>query len=246
MIDIKTMYRSSYVGEDITSTATYENGVWSYETDRITNSLSNDRSGKIAVVIGNGPSRRVWDRDYGGLNKIRRNPLLQIYGCNAGYRDFKYDYLVVTGTKVAAEIATTSYPDGTVCYANIESILNHPGKYHLVPQNPRWDAGSMAAYLAAFDQHAKVYLLGFDGIDTPNYNMNYYAGTNGYNPTGDSAASDVFWGKAMGQVFAKYPLVDFVCVNETGKGYMPLPYRVASNLRRVSYFGMVQECDLYR
>lgn len=231
--------RATYTGEEINATATYENGVWTYETETVTPPiLSNDRTGKQAVVFGNGISREDFY-----TNLILKQRKLQTYGCNAMYRDYQTDFLVCNNDKIAQELINANYSDTRVVYANSDQIFDHPGKFYLIPQDPQWNAGAMAAYMAAFDGHKQIYLYGFDGQDTHGNNNNIYAGSNAYQPQ-DEVITDDFYGIALRTLMEAYPLVEFVHVNITGKGTIPVQWLECSNFRRISSRGLVLECDL--
>lgn len=237
MQNIKKIYRNTYAGEEILAQAVFRNGQWEYESEFVPKSISNNQFGKQAIVIGNGTDRAGFD-----LAHLKKKKL-QTYGCNALYRDFAPDFLVAVGSGIVDEIQQSGYCDTHVVLANTTEILKYPGKFHLIPQDPNWNAGALAAYLACFDGHAQIYLVGFDGNDTPMFNNNVYAGTNGYDDIRFDQ-KDLFWSLAMVQVFKTYPLVDFVLVNSSGKGYMPDVWKPITNLRRISFRNFVLECDL--
>ncbi len=236
MQPVKKLFRNTYTGEDIYSLAAYKEGGWDYEKEYVPNIVNNQRFGQRAVVIGNGLSRRDFD-----LN-ILKNKKIQSYGCNALYRDFEPDFLVAVGRDIAKEIRIQGYAATHIVYSTPDNILNYPGTFHLIPQNPGWNAGALAAYLACFDGHSTVYLLGHDGIDTPGFASNMYADTNGYKEY--DKTTDKFWAIVMGHVFKTYNLVDFVLVSPTGKGYMPAEWNGHTNLRRIDFREFVLECDL--
>jgi hypothetical protein len=235
MQTVKKLFRNTYQGEDIHSLAAYKDGSWEYEKEYVPNIVNNQRFGKKAVVIGNGVSRQGFD-----LN-ILKSKKIQTYGCNALYRDFEPNFLVAVGTDIAKEIRIAGYASTHVVYSTPDNILKYPGTFHVIPQNPSWNAGALAAYLACFDGHSTVYLLGHDGIDTPGYSGNVYADTNGYKEY--SATTDTFWAQAIGHVFKTYNLVDFVLVSPTGRGYMPAEWNGHTNLRRIDFRDFVLECD---
>lgn len=241
MQTIKKVFRNSYSGEDIFSSATYKDGSWQYEKEFVAKSLQNQGFGKKAIVIGNGLSRL--DFDLKEFTKSYVKTRLQTYGCNALYRDFAPDFLVATRHDVVNELIGKKYHNNHVVYASSVEILRNPGAFHLIPQDPSWNSGALATYLACFDGHPTVYLLGFDGIDTENYNNNVYADTNGYELTNVNK-NDNYTALSVANVFKTYPLVDFVLVNKTGRGYMPDEWQGHTNLRRISFRELVLECDL--
>ncbi len=234
---VKQLFRNSYHGEDIYTSATYTNGTWSYDQEFVPKVLENQKFGGRAVVIGNGTSRLKFD-----LNHLKSKNL-QTYGCNALYRDFDPDFLIAVGKDIGTEIRQSGYAIDHVVYSTTENIIKHPNTFHLIPQNPGWNAGAIAAYVACFDGHATVYLLGHDGLDTPGYFNNVYKNSNSYLVEEDKM-TDKFWTLSMEHVFKTYNLVDFVLVNETGRGYMPDSWRGHTNLRRINFRELVLECDL--
>jgi hypothetical protein len=236
MQTVKKLFRNTYQGEDIYSLAAYTQSDWSYDKEYVPNIVNNQRFGQRAVVIGNGISRKDFN-----LNIIK-NKKVQTYGCNALYRDFEPDFLVAVGKEIAKEIRIQGYASTHVVYSTPDNILNYPGTFHLIPQNPNWNAGAVATYLACFDGHSTVYLLGHEGIDTPGFSSNIYADTPGYKEY--DKVTDKFWALAMGLVFKTYSLVDFVLVSPTGRGYMPVEWNGHTNLRRIDFRDFVLECDL--
>jgi hypothetical protein len=234
---VKRLFRNNYQGEDIYTAATYTNGTWSYDKEFVPKILENQKFGGRAVVIGNGTSRQKFD-----LTHLKTKNL-QTYGCNALYRDFSPDFLIAVGNGIGNEIKHNGYAATHVVYSTTENIIKHPNTFHLIPQNPAWNAGAIATYLACFDGHTTVYLLGHDGLDTPGFFNNVYKHTNAYTVDEDKI-TDKFWALSMGHVFKTYKLVDFVLVNETGRGYMPEEWRGYTNLRRINFRELVLECDL--
>ena len=236
MHTIKRIFRNTYQGENIYTSATYVAGEWQYQTEHVPKIVHNQRYSKNAVAIGNGVSRENFD-----LNIIKHKKI-QTYGCNALYRDFSPTFLLVTGSDIAQEVYKSGYAAKNVVYSTTDNILKYPSMFHLVPQNPAWNSGALAAYLACFDGHSTVYLVGHDGLDTEGHFNNIYKDTNAY--TDYAHVTDKFWALSMSHVFKTYPLVEFVLVNATGRGYMPVEWLGHTNLRRISFYDMVLECDL--
>jgi hypothetical protein len=92
------------------------------------------------------------------------------YGCNAIYRNFKSDFLACSGEGIIKEIAENTNDKPSVIYANSKYLEQYPGKFNFLPQNPDFNAGAIAAYMAAFDGHQKVFMLGFHGVATAKNN----------------------------------------------------------------------------
>lgn len=245
MRKIKKKYRANYTGEDVATEMTYLDGTWQVISEHIENTVVNNQISNKAVVIGNGQSRKSFDLN---LLKHHRGGLLasgalQTYGCNALYREFKPHFLVANGAAMVKEIAESHYCNTHIAYTSSNYIQDYPGKYYLIPQDPSWNAGAIAAYLACFDGHKTVYLMGFDGVDTETSGYNIYQGTNGYN-TPSYGYSEEFQSQAMMQVFSTYSDVDFVRVVPTDTFRMPEAWKDLPNVRQVTFYEMALETDL--
>ena len=245
MKKIEKLYRSNYSGEDIISNMTYEGGTWTYEREQIPNAVFNTQISNKAIVIGNGISRadfnlRLIANHKGGL---LAGGALQSYGCNALYRDFSPNFLVANGDDIINEIAASGYTTDHIVYSHANALLDHPSKFYLIPQDPGWNAGALAAYLACFDGHKEVYLLGFDGVDQSTTGYNLYESTNGYQAPSDGY-SEEFWVKAMIQIFETYSDVDFVRVMPTNTYYMADAWKYVPNLRQIDFREFALEVDL--
>jgi len=222
----------------------YQNNQRVPTTEHMPNQIVNLQISNRALIIGNGPTRLDFDlsllRNHrAGLMGSRR---LQTYGCNALYRDIATDFLVAIGEEIVQEIAASEYCTDHIVYANAESIVQYPKKFYLIPQDPHWNSGAIAAYLACFDGHKKVFLLGFDGNDMSRGHSNVYAGTTGYYDS-DANIPETFWEQSLLQVFQTYPDVDFVRVMPTQGYRMPESWRYQTNLRGINFRDFVVEAD---
>jgi hypothetical protein len=237
-------YRSDYTGEKIVTERTHLHGVWHDVYEFIPNAVTNNQISNCAAVIGNGPTRLTFDlnnlKNYSGLLGATT---LQTYGCNALYRDFTPDFLVAIGNNgIIDEIADSRYHRSNIVYSNAIHMLEHPNKFYLIPYDPYADAGTTAIYIAAFDGHKKIFLLGFEGQDTPGVNVNVYANTNGYDRT-KVAVSDIdqVWIKNRKLIFDTYHDVEFIRV---GGGIIPESWKYCPNFRQISYRDFVLEANL--
>lgn len=248
MKEIKKLYRKSYSGEDVVTDLVHAGSKWNATKEFIPNSVINNQISNQACIIGNGISRKDFNLNavighFGGLLARKK---LQTYGCNALYRDYTPDFLVVSGddSQIITEVANSGYCDNHVVYASAPHIQYHPGKFYLVPQDPAWNSGSIATMLAAFDDHKKIYLLGFDGQDTAHYNYNMYAGTPGYQNATHAQAAPDFLDITMKIIFDTYNDVDFVRVMPSKYASMPEAWKFCTNLRQISFREFVLEADL--
>lgn len=242
---------NDYEGEFFITSVRYEGGKRQETREWIPRTVFNDTHLGYAVVIGNGESRKTFRHD---LLKGHRGGLLgsmacQTYGCNALSREFKPDFLVATGKGMVDEIANSTefyeipFADENIVYASATSCLENPGKFHLVPNNIRMNAGCIALYLAAFDKHKNIYMIGFDGQNGgEGYNNNLYAGTPHYNPQ-QHLISSVKWERNMCQIFGAYPDTSFTLVDNNPARY-PDDFNWYKNLRKISYREFTSELDI--
>jgi hypothetical protein len=244
MLKVAKSYRKDYTGEDIIVERKKEGTHWYETVETVPNAVTNNQISNRAVVIGNSPSRLEFNiqhlKKFSGLLGA---DTLQTYGCNALYRDFTPDFLVAHGNEIVKEIAGSEYVKNNIVYTNALHLLAYPGKFYLIPHNPYADAGTTAAYIAAFDGHKKIYLLGFEEQDTENYNYNVYAGTNGYDALEVDILSDK-WIANRVELFNLYDDVDFVWVTHRGTNTVPESHKYCTNFRQISHRDFVLETDL--
>lgn len=238
-------YRKDYTGEDIIQERVLEAGNWRSTTEYVPNNVVNNQISNRAVVFGNGESRLGLNANH-ILNKksgLLGADTLQSYACNAFYRDYTPDFLIVTSRTIAEELSKTNYPSNNIVYTRVDISLEFPKRFYLIPHDPYADAGATAAYIAAFDGHKKIYLLGCEGQVESNYNNNVYAGTNGYDAK-DSDITGNNWEESYRQLFQIYDDVDFVLVTSSGRYATFDSWKDCTNFRQISYRDMVLEADL--
>lgn len=245
MQKLKKIYRSNYGGENVVTSLTYENADWTAVTDYVPNAVFNAHTTTQAIAIGNGESRLGFDlrhianhkAGFGGADR------LQSYGCNALYRDFAPDFLVAVGDKIAEEIALSVYPGEHIVYAHGQHVINYPGKFYLIPQNVSYDAGALAVYMACFDGHKKVFMLGYDSYDVYGPVNNVYKDTNGYPPSTEKQ-SDAFWTGTLLSVMTTYDDVEFVRIMPERTWWIPPAIDALPNFRQINFRDFVLEADI--
>lgn len=252
MQTIKQIYRKNYAGEDVIVDRVYQNSKWNPTHEFVDNPFPVQSLSDRALVIGNGTSRLDFDLKILLEHRIGNfhwapawhQRKFFTYGCNALYRDFKTDFLIINGDDdFIKEVADSGECEARVVYAPNRALFDHPAKFNYVPQSPNWNSGAVAAYLAAFDGHKKVYLMGFDGNDTPNYNYNVYADTNHYPSKSDSVPED-FWVQSLAVVLSTYPDVEFIRVAPTATFRTPEAWKYFLNFRTISFRDFITEADV--
>lgn len=236
-------YRKDYIGEYFIQSRAQDKTIITEKREWVPNTIPAFSHTGHAVIIGNGPSRAGLPLHYltnhhgGHLGKKK----LTTYGCNALFRDAAPNFLVATSYGICQEIVDSGYADEHVVLTHAEQVVKFPGKYHLIPHDNYWNAGATAAWLACFDGHKIVYLMGFDNQIEPGKNLNVYAGTPGYNAADYGDVNDALWISTMYSVFEMYSDVDFVWVNPT---IMPEQWKYAQNLRQIDLRHFIYDADL--
>jgi len=241
MQKIKKLYRSGYTGEDIVSEMTLTQGHWVKTHENMSASVNHSSADAKAIVLGNGSSRVSLYPDLFAI--LKHHSTMKLYGCNAIMRDFTPDF-VVASDAMMDEFVQQGYYDQTVVYGTAKMIETHPGKFYHIPQNPNWNTGAMAVYLACFDGARTVYLMGHDLFSQEhNYQSNVYAGTSGYPETYD-LTTEGYFEHSMLMVMQTYDDVDFVRVAPSNTQYMPESWKYLLNLRQIDFREFVIETNL--
>ena len=245
MQNLKRMYRSEYAGESVITQLSYTKGERIPLTEHIPNRVANTFTTGQAIAIGNGETRKDFDLKFIASHKggILAANKLQSYGCNALYRDFAPDFLIAVGDTIVKEIAESDFTTDHIVYANGEYIQAYPGKFYLIPQNVSYDAGALAVYMACFDGHKKIFLMGYDGCHGHSPVNNIYKDTNGY-PSSGELQDEIFWNKSLTTVIATYNDVEFVSVMPTKNWYANDDFHRLTNFRQISFRDFVIEADL--
>lgn len=242
---LRKFYRRDYQGEFLVKTSYIEDGVRKEVREWVPNTIENHQTTNCAVIIGNGRSRMDFDlniiKNHRGGHLGRRK--LQSYGCNALYRDFAPDFLVCVDQRIVKEIVASGYADDHVVISSATNVVNNPGKLHLVPHNYGMNSGSLATYLACFDGHKQVYLLGFDNQTTPGINYNVYADTPNYDVL-NTTVPDAKWINYMGMVFDTYDDVEFFRIVHYPGYIIPERWKYCTNFKQITFREFTLLADL--
>jgi hypothetical protein len=161
-------------------------------------------------IVGNGQSRKGFDLhrlfDYG-----------IVYGCNALYRDFQPDVLVVMDGDMLIEVRESKY-DGHVIHQHLdrnrqECMLDWEGREY---EKRNLHPSGVTAMHVAIQRHiqvTKVVLLGFDvGLQEHGKPNNVYAWTRNYSNPRNMEHLARRWAAYMAVIFMEYPKHQFVRV----------------------------------
>lgn len=229
------MTSDEYEGEFIIHNTSIKDGKRVEDREWIPRTVLNDKHHGIAVIIGNGTSRDKIDLHLlkTHVSGMRGESNAQLYGCNAIYRDTNPDFLVVTHPEMVEEVVESGYADKNVVYSSALQAVKFPGKFHLIPQNIAMNTGSIATYIACFDQHQRIYLIGFDGQRDPGVNNNIYAGTKNYDQINERV-NETKWLRSMEKLFSAYIDVEFIWVHPNPDYNFPESWNWHKNVQKMT------------
>lgn len=184
---------------------------------------------KTAFIIGNGKSRQGFSL-----------PLLRgkgtIFGCNALYRDFTPDYLVVIDDKFIDIINESEFPQHKVLIPIEEE------RYELNGSGKRSNAGMNAMLEAIKRGYDELYCLGFDFLikDSNDSLSNVYDNTKGYElDTRANQQDNINRTEYLKWFVNEYPEVKFNFVFENKP--MEIHDVIAKNVRGLFYDQLKKE-----
>jgi len=216
------LYRSDYPGEFVILETRWSGGRKHETREWIPNPIENQHVSGRAACMGSSTDRRYFDysrlsRHRGGLLSSKK---LQTYGTGEIALEMRLDFAVETDAQRLADIKSTDYHVDNIVYTTSRNCINNPGSFYLIPNRPLVEDSVTVVYLAAFDGHREIFLLGYN---------------NEVQPGRDSWYSDV------ARVFQTYP-VDFYLVGEPTN--MPATWLDCANVRTTNYQDWISYCDV--
>jgi len=220
---IQARYRRDYDGEFVVVETRLVNGQSNQIREWIPNVIENHHiSGRAAVIGSRALSHRFryqrLQRHRGGLLGKKR---LQTYGTSDLWRDMKFDFFVSADRQEISHIAEQGYDQHCTVFTTGRLCVENPGRFYLIPFLPQIHTLAMPIYLAAFDGHAEVFMLG--------YCLETMAGSRN-------------WIADVEQVMSAYQGTAFVLVGVEGN--MPESWRRHSNVRCMKVPEFVSYCDV--
>jgi hypothetical protein len=188
---IQAHYRDDYAGEFVVLETLWSQGQKQQKREFVPNRIENFHISGRAACIGHDMDRDRFDftrlqRHRGGLLGSKK---LQTYGTGSIAKIMPLDFAVETNESNLKDLIDSDYVKDRVVYTTSKLCLDNPSTCYLIPYNPNLLDLCITAYLAAFDGHKEIFLLGFNK-DTPVEHavwqqqmvsiMNAYAGTRFY------------------------------------------------------------------
>ena len=180
-------FRADYPGEFVVLNTTWSGGRQRQQREWIENPIQNQHISGRAVCIGSGIDLDKFDytilqRHRGGLLGTLK---LQTYGVGQIAEQMRLDFTVEDNKEQLDQLISNEYHTNNVIYTTTKNCIANPGSCYLIPLPPHVMLPAMPMYLAAFDGHKEIFLLGYNKetqfenpkwIDNVKEVMNTYSG----------------------------------------------------------------------
>jgi hypothetical protein len=226
---MEARYRTDYAGEFVILESKWSAGKKDEIREWIPNPIENHHlSGRAACIGSDIDHPTVGDGrtfDYTRLQKHRGGLLgskkLQTYGTGKIAQQMRLDFAVETQVDNLNKILETGYQRDNIVYTTARNCINYPGEFYLIPYKPRMIDLALTVYLAAFDGHQEIFLLGYsDQTDVNALN----------------------WTSHIAQIFLAYPGVKFYLIGENT--HMPDEWLNCFNVKSMNYREFINYCDV--
>lgn len=220
---ITERYRKDYTGEFVIASTTWSGGKKRSRREWIANPIENHHISGRAACIASSVDVKEFDhtrlqRHKGGLLGSKK---LQTYGVGSVAKTMRLDFAVEKDESSVLDLLNAGYYKENIIYTTPRVCLKHPGVFYLIPYNPPMVREVVLAYLAAFDGHREVFLLG-------------------YNDHAEIGQSE--WQQQMEKVIATYASTQFIHVSHSS--HTPASWKNYSNFRQIGHRDFIIHCDI--
>lgn len=216
-------YRKDYTGEFIILNTAWSGGKKRTRREWMPNPIENHHISGRAACIASSVDQNEFDftmlqKHKGGLLGSKK---LQTYGVGSIANIMRLDFAVEKDDDVLNDLFVAGYYKDNIIYTTPKQCIKHPGMFYVVPYNPPMAKEVALAYIAAFDGHKEVFLLG------------YHEGSN----IGQSN-----WVGQMSKVIETYPSTHFYHVSY--KPQTPDEWKNYSNFTQLTHREFIHYADV--
>jgi hypothetical protein len=216
-------YRTDYLGEFVILETKWSGGKKSETREWIANPITNHHLSGRAACIGSALDHVHFDytrlqRHRGGLLGSKK---LQTYGTGNIAQQMRLDFAVETNIDNLTKILETGYQANNIVYTSPRYCIAHPGEFYLIPLRPRIVDLATLIYLAAFDGHKEIFMLGY---------------------TDETAGGHNEWMQQIANIFAAYSGTKFYLIGEPTR--MPDAWVNCPNTQTMTYRDFIGYCDV--
>ena len=220
---MQARFRNDYDGEYVLTKTTFRNGEKIQQREWVDNPIVNQHVSGRAAIIGSNLDSTLFDykklaTHRGGLLGSKR---LQTYASGTIWKDMAVNFFVTNNRENLAEIQLLNYHVNNIVYTTTTVVLNNPGKFYTIPFGPVMDELALAVYLAAFDGHQEIFLIGYNK---------------------EVKGEKISWIENLNQVFRTYQSAKFYLVGVESN--QPEQWKKNKNVKCMTYREFISHCDI--
>lgn len=215
-------YRSDYDGEFVIVETIWRNGKKEQKREWVPNPIENQHiSGRATCILSDinhfRYDHRKLENHRGGLLGSKK---LQNYGTGHTSKEMRLDFTVEINPAELESIIERKYQEKNIVYTTTRQCLTHPGEFYLIPYNPNLCIEALVVYLAAFDGHKEVFIIGANK---------------------DLSASNSDWFNQINRIINMYKSTEFIAVGNPST--MPENWYNSPNFKTMDYREFISYCD---
>jgi len=160
---MQARYRSDYAGEFVILETKWSGGKKQQSREWVANPIENHHISGRAACIGSDLDKHRFDytrlaRHRGGLLGSKK---LQTYAVGPIAEQMRLDFVIETNHDRLQNFVDIGYSEKHIIYTTGTNCVAYPGQFYLIPYNPKLLDLNSIVYLAAFDSHNEIFLLGY-------------------------------------------------------------------------------------
>ena len=219
---ITERYRKDYTGEFIITNTLWAGGKKRTQREWVANPIENHHISGRAVCIGSIFTDefdfRILPRHRGGLLGTKK---LQTYGTGDIAKHIRLDFAIEKDDAILQDLINQEYYKNNIIYTSPRNVLKHPGVFYTIPYNPPVIKQNVLPYLAAFDGHKEIFLLGYHE---------------------DAELGHIDWKLQLEKVIGAYSSTQFYHIGYTPQ--TPDSWKGYNNLTQMTYREFIHYADI--
>jgi len=157
-------YRRDYPGEFVITSTVFKNGKKEQEREWVDNPIEVSHDSNLAVCFMKDTTLKdtLYNRIVENRGKLLGREHMVSYGVEDVWNHCTPNFLVSMKDESLKEMIEQDYAEKSVVYTSTRLCLDNPGEFFIVPYQIAMPASALAVWLACFDEHKKIYLVGYE------------------------------------------------------------------------------------
>jgi hypothetical protein len=160
---MEARYRTDYQGEFVVLETAWRGGKKEQVREWIPNTIENKHISARAACIGTDSDSYLFkytilQRHRGGLLGSKK---LQTYGTGEIAKTMRLDFTIECQPSLLEQLIEVNYHTKNIVYTKPKQCIKYPGFFYPIPYNLLMHPLTYVPYLAAFDGHKEIFLLGY-------------------------------------------------------------------------------------